>query len=190
MNFADVMAEARRFHDHLPGEKHHTPGRYNQDLWVAITTNQQGWGGPIDPNAKLGMIVSYARGQVQYARAPLPKHPWTQMWDRLETSRGTGLKYVFDNRVNSWPAEPGQLGGPRQPFNTRQADSLGFEISGDPVKPTATFTLRSWGNAKFEVPLTSMGGILVGTGPAIGNAAGIDKAVYTVAFEISYSHNL
>lgn len=183
MNFQDALTEASRFHDQ-------PKGRWEQAISVAITTNQRGWTGQ-PGSSKTGMIVSYAHGQLTYVR-PASHTPSAKLWGWFETSRGAYLPYMFDNRGSHWPGQPGGGGsfgtlGTPQPFDSRQADKLGFSIIGDPANPTATFTLHSWNDARFEVELTPLGDILVGTGPAIGNSAGTQTAVYTVAFEISYN---
>ncbi|MGV9337007.1 hypothetical protein [Nocardia sp. NPDC003726] len=180
MNFEEVMAQASQFHQ-KPN------ALYLQQLLVTITTNQRGQSGTPGSGVKKGMIASYAQGALQYVEGPrLPKHLYTKMVDRLETPPSANLSYLFDNRQGYWPDEPDASDTAEQPFDSHQADKIGFSIAGDPKNPKATFTLRSWGNASFDVELTPLGDILIGTGPAIGNAAGTQTAVYTIAFEVFY----
>lgn len=187
MNFTDALEEAARF------AANPSPGT-TQRISMHIATNQAGWVGAAQRGVTpAGAVVSYASGPVSYF-APGSFGKYGRLPARLATPSKQGLPYLFSNRNAFWPAANGGGGGfgttgVQQPFDANSADLLGVSVSrGLLGSVEGHFTLRTWGDAKFTVPFTELGGILVGEGPAIGNAAGIETAVYTLSVEIGYQY--
>jgi hypothetical protein len=137
---------------------------------VALVTNQ--------PSG----IVSYATGELVYH--PASATGTIFLFERLSTSGGNALKYYFSDRRRDVdpPPQAGQFAfPPRQPFDVDATDNLGISLSQSPLSGmTAKFTLLSWQNATFTVALNSLGDLLVGLGPAIGNQPG--QATYVISF--------
>ena len=142
---------------------------------VTVVTNQD------------NLIASYARGTLIYHPpalvGPIFRGP------RLSTSGGESLMYYFSDRMLNIdrPPNPGEFERtPRQPFSANATDELGLSVSSGGFvgssggTTVAKFTLRSWGNATFSVPMESRGNLLVGIGPPIGNLT--DHAVYVISF--------
>ena len=126
-------------------------------------------------------VVSYATGDVTFHAGSLVGPIFRPA--RLSTTGGTALKYYFSDRTLDIdpPPAPGEFGhSPRQPFSANAVDELGFSISLMLAPRVVKFTLHSWGNATFSVPMEERGNLLVGTGPPIGH--GSDDAVYVVGF--------
>jgi hypothetical protein len=162
-NFDQVLAEAEQIGS-------------GARVGVAVVTNQDNG------------IVSYATGDLSYYPARLIG-PILRS-HRLSTTGGAPLKYYFSDRMLDIdpPNPPGSFGhSPRQPFSANATDELGLSVSkGGGLIPgvsgslVAKFTLHSWGNATFSVPVEGMGNLLVGVGPPIGNAT--DHALYVISF--------
>jgi hypothetical protein len=128
-------------------------------------------------------IASYATGSLIYYPGSLVG-PLARP-TRLSTTGGEPLKYYFSDRMLDIdpPSPPGTLGhSPRQPFSANAVDQLGVSVSLllFSSSHTVKFTLPTWGNATFSVPMESRGNLLVGIGPPIGNLT--DHAIYVVAF--------
>jgi hypothetical protein len=168
-NFDQILAEARQLGS-------------NVEVGVSIVTNQDNG------------IVSYATGRLKY-------HPGSligpiQRPDRLSTTGSSPLLYYFSDRmIDIDPPDPPPSSGnfpsghlPRQPFSANATDKLGVSISRGGatglVTLVAKFTLHSWGNATFSVPVEARGNLLVGVGPPIGNLT--DHAVYVISFNGPY----
>jgi hypothetical protein len=131
-------------------------------------------------------IASYATGILLYRPGSLVG-PFFRP-ERLSTTGGEPLQHFFSDRteVEQLPGG-GPFGGPSkmQPFSNDATDKLGLSMSRGSLglgvgNPVAKFTLHSWGNATFNVPLEPKGNLMVGIGPAIGN--GSDHAVYVISF--------
>jgi hypothetical protein len=130
-------------------------------------------------------IVSYARGVASFRPRRFSfdiNRPYV-LPARISTSGSQGLEYFFSDRVE-FEAEPS--GGPfavsqQQPFSNDMTDRLGFSLS-EPQwgPPVVKFTLHSWNNATFSVPMTKHGKILFGMGPPVGGGA--EQAGYLVSF--------
>ncbi len=164
MNFDEALEAGAAFfmEDHPAAEK--------QYINAKLCTNQPGY---VERNGNNGCVVSYAQGSMDFFRTV--KNPGKinqRNVDGFKTPRGEGLKYLFDDRTAV------------QPFAKQSADKLGLRVERAQNGVIATFTLESWGNGTFTVPMQDQGGILVGVGPAIGNKPGIENAVYTLSFEV------
>ena len=130
-------------------------------------------------------IASYASGLLLfYPRGPIGPF---QRPERISSSGREPLNYFFSDRMLD--IDPPPQGGfghdPRQPFSANATDKLGVSISKGALgfgnsPPVVKFTLHSWGNATFSVPLEEKGNLLVGIGPPIGNNT--DHAVYVLSF--------
>lgn len=144
--------------------------RDGDSIGATIVTNQ-------DNN-----IASYATGALYYHAASLIGPIWRPA--RLSTSGSDPLKYYFSDRMLDIdpPSPSGSFGhSSRQPFSANSIDKLGVSISLMPgITRVVKFTLHSWGNATFSVPMEKRGNLLVGTGPSIGNLT--NYAVYLVSF--------
>ncbi len=146
--------------------------KVGDSIGVTIVTNQD------------NDIASYATGSLFYHAASMVGPFWRPA--RLSTSGGTPLKFYFSDRMLDIdpPGPPGGFGhSPRQPFSANSIDNLGVSISlmlSLSVTRVVKFTLHSWENATFSIPMEKRGNLLVGTGPAIGNLT--DNAVYLMSF--------
>lgn len=107
-------------------------------------------------------LASYSTGQVRL------------QGDVLTTSGGAALRQLFSDRTLQLPAG-------LQPFSISSADSIGLDITDDPLLgPRAWFTLHSWGNDQYSVSLEPSGDMLVGLGPFEGAAP--FSTEYVIAF--------
>ena len=136
---------------------------------VAVTTNQQ------------GCEVSYATGELGYV--PAQKVGYFFLPERLTTSTGSPLEYLFSDRFSDLQEPAGS--GPfahSNPFSVDRADKLGLSITGGFLggSHSAKFTLVSWGNGTFVVPLADGPGVLTGAGAGVG--AGAPQAFYVISF--------
>jgi len=138
----------------------------------------QGGGSPvigdcsITTNQRNG-VVSYAAGSIAYSRRTSTHPPrWTSVAGVWRNSfPAVHLPYYFSDRTGSG-------GGP---FSASNFDNLGLEIAllGNNDQLGVTLTLRSWGNAQFQVNVMGCdAGVLYGVGAGIG--AAIPEAVYTI----------
>jgi hypothetical protein len=160
-NFDQILAEARQIGS-------------GARVGVTIVTNQDDG------------IASYATGDLSYYPGSLIgpiRRP-----ERLSTTGSEPLKYYLSDRMLDIdpPDPPGSFPhSPRQPFSANATDKLGVSVSRGVLipglgSPVVKFTLHSWGNATFSVPLESRGNLLVGVGAPIGNVT--DHAVYVISF--------
>jgi hypothetical protein len=127
-----------------------------------------------------GLEVSYATGLVHHAGGG---HTGPFFFpESLETAGANPLDYLFSDRSVALPSGGGFA--ENNPFSVRNADKLGVSITRgffwNQPGLHATFTLVSWGNAHFTVPLTEGAGVLVGQGPGVG--AGAPTATYVISF--------
>jgi hypothetical protein len=126
-------------------------------------------------------IASYGSGSLIYHPASLVGPFFRPA--RLSTTGGEPLKYYFSDRMLDIdpPASPGTFGHtPRQPFSAKAVDKLGVSVSTVLGSHAVKFTLHTWGNATFTVPMESRGNLLVGIGPPVGNLT--NHAIYMVSF--------
>jgi hypothetical protein len=138
----------------------------------------QAGGGPavgrcsVTTNQRNG-VVSYAIGSLSYSPGTGAIPPrWSSIaggWTSALPS--VHLGYLFSDR----------LGPGSSPFSPTKFDDLGLEIAllGNNDQLGITFTLRSWGSAKF--PLQVIGcdaGVVYGVGAGIG--AAIPDALYAI----------
>jgi len=151
-------------------------------------------GEPAGSVLPVSLVTNQPGGEVSYATGLLSFHPGQLaggklpifLPDRLVGPAG-GLDYLFSDRMSNLaepPPPPGQFGfGHSNPFSVDRADKLGLSISkatfGGAI--TATFTLLSWGNAHFSVPLSDQSdNVATGMGPGVG--AGSPGAFYVFSF--------
>src|SRR5689334_3218107 len=126
-------------------------------------------------------IASYGSGSLIYHPASLVGPFFRPA--RLSTTGGEPLKYYFSDRMLDIdpPSPPGTFGhSPRQPFSAKAVDKLGVSVSSIFGSPSVKFTLHSWGNATFTVPMGPQGNLLVGIGPPVGNLT--NHAIYMISF--------
>ena len=155
VNYDDVLGTLRR----LPETTR---------AWVSLVTNQAGGAGSETPTT----IASYASGPLSHDPAGRDQPAGL---GRLFTSPGEPLTYLFSNRALL-----------NQPFNGGAADRLGLEISRRdfPGRLKATFTMHTWEDMRFEVPLEEKADVLVGIGPAVGNSVQVTEAIYVISFSV------
>ncbi len=130
------------------------------------------------------LITNQDNGISSYANGDLLYHPpqivgWVSRPARLSTTGLEPLNYHFSDR--KYVLTDGQ--SLIQPFWVRDTDRLGLSIAQPYLGVggvVAKFTLRTWANATFSVPLEPKGNLLVGLGPPIGNET--DHAVYVLSF--------
>ena len=97
---------------------------------------------------------------------------------RLASAPGQELQFFFSDRMLNIdpPPPPGGFGrSPRQPFNANATEKLGMSIS---VGSPHVMQLQVFGGTSL-VSLSTMGDLLVGLGPSLGNSA---AGVFVVAF--------
>lgn len=125
-------------------------------------------------------IASYAEGSLIYHAGSLIG-PQLFRPPRLSTTGGEPLKFYFSDRMlDIDPTSSESLKhSPRQPFSANAIDKLGVSISLHPSPRVVKFTFHSWDGATFSVAMESMGNLLVGLGPPLGNSP---NAVYLVSF--------
>ena len=151
--FSDTMSAARKI-----GNGARVP--------VTVVTNQRGG------------EVSYATGSLDFEEGRLAGRFFLP--ERLSTTPGSPLEYLFSDRVvDIAPPAPNQF-GEFNPFSLENADKLGLSLSSSLGATTAHFTLLSWGNGTFTVPLIDAPGVLVGSGAPVGHGA--DAASYVISF--------
>ena len=100
--------------------------------------------------------------------------------ERLTTTEGSPLEYLFSDRQVDIAPPAANSFGEFNPFSVENADKLALNITSSLGATTAHFTLLSWGNAAFSVPLADEPGVLVGSGAPVGNA--VDAATYVISF--------
>lgn len=153
-NLGQILAEAREVHRRFGFAS----------VGVVVVTNQDNG------------IASYANGQLSYR--PPPAQPDAVGAERLVSVEAYPLQYLFSDRKHPPPSA-----GSEQPFSVNAPDRLGLSVVvrlSEPDAPAARFTLLSWGNIHFDVPMQPLGNMLVGIGPPIGGST--DHAVYVVSF--------
>ncbi len=140
---------------------------------VTLVTNQPGG------------EVSYASGLFTFSpgRIASPTLP-IFLPDRL-VGPSDGLAYLFSDRQSllQEPPSPGLSFGHSNPFSVDRADRLGVTISHNLLGSgfVANFTLLSWGNLHFQVPLTDQSdGVATGMGAGVG--ASSSGAYYVFSF--------
>jgi len=151
---------------------HNSPGA---SIPVTLVTNQPG--GEVSYASGL---FSFSPGRLATVQLPI------MLPDRLISPEG-GVNYLFSDRQSQLqepPAPPGGFNfGHSNPFSVDRADKLGLTISRSVFGSafTANFTLLSWGNAHFSVPLSDQSdNVATGMGPGIG--AGSPGAFYVFSF--------
>jgi hypothetical protein len=132
----------------------HTP----PEVYVTVASNQADG------------ICSYAQGQVVY-RAGFGLPGGVGHTHAALTTDGP-LNYLFSNRRSP----------PAQGFAADSADKLGLSLARTQAGViVAHFDLQTW-SSSFSVELKDLGGVLAGKGESIGNADGVQEAVYLFAF--------
>jgi hypothetical protein len=145
----------------------------NLDQIIAEARDGYKFGVTIVTNQNNG-IASYAVGSLIYHAGAL-SGPFFRP-ARLSTTGGVPLDFYFSDRVDSF-------GEPPQPqrFSAKadRIDKLGVSISLHSGPRVVRFTFHSWGGATVGVAVESMGNLLVGLGPPLGDSP---HAVYLIAF--------
>jgi hypothetical protein len=140
---------------------------------VTLVTNQPG--GEVSYAAGL---FSFSPGHMASPRLPI------MLPDRL-VGPANGLAYLFSDRMSllQEPPSTGPTFGHSNPFSVDRADRLGVIISSGSFGGgfVANFTLLSWGNAHFQVPLSDQSdNVATGMGPGVG--ANSPGAYYVFSF--------